>query len=65
NYLFPAITEKHYTLGVGWNIGGGHSVAASFMYAPKVEQTGNGTFNTGLSTSHSQTVWRLNYNYHF
>lgn len=65
NYLFPAITEKHYTLGLGWNIGGGHSVAASFMYAPEVEQTGNGTFNTGLTTSHSQTVWRLNYNYHF
>ncbi|MEW6764964.1 MAG: outer membrane protein transport protein [Pseudomonadota bacterium] len=65
NYLFPAITEKHYTLGVGWNIGGGHAVAASFMYAPKVDQDGTGPLNTGLSMSHSQTVWRVNYNYHF
>ncbi|MEW6728754.1 MAG: outer membrane protein transport protein [Pseudomonadota bacterium] len=65
NYLFPAITEKHYTVGVGWNIGGGHSLAASFMYAPEVEQAGTGPMNTGMSVSHSQTVWRVNYNYHF
>lgn len=65
NYLFPAITEKHYTLGVGWDLHHGHSIAASFMYAPKVEQTGTGALNTGLTMSHSQTAWGFNYNYQF
>jgi hypothetical protein len=42
-----------------------HSIAASFMYAPKVEQTGTGLMNSGLLMSHSQTAWGLNYNYPF
>ncbi|MEW6445175.1 MAG: OmpP1/FadL family transporter [Pseudomonadota bacterium] len=65
NPLFPATIKSHYTLGVGWNIGGGHSVAASLAYAPEVEQTGTGMLNNGLTTTHSQTTWRINYNYNF
>jgi len=62
NYLFPAITEKHYTLGVGWNIGGGHTLGASFMYAPKVEQRST---MMPVTMTHAQTVVRVNYTYSF
>jgi long-chain fatty acid transport protein len=71
NPLFPAIIESHYTLGLGWNIGGGHTVAGSIAIAPKVTRTnpnmfpdGSGGFLPG-TTSHSQTTLRVNYNYSF
>ncbi|MFZ5465719.1 MAG: OmpP1/FadL family transporter [Pseudomonadota bacterium] len=62
NYLFPAIVEQHYTLGVGWNIGGGHTLAASVAYAPEVEQDST---LMPVTMTHSQTTWRVNYNYNF
>ncbi|MGD9889011.1 MAG: OmpP1/FadL family transporter [Halothiobacillaceae bacterium] len=65
NYLFPAITETHYTLGLGWDLGGGHTLSGSMMYAPSVEQTGTGIMNSGLTMSHSQFGWGMNYNYSF
>ena len=65
NYLFPAISETHYTLGIGWDMGGGHTLSGSLMYAPTVEQTGTGMMNSGLTMSHSQFGWGMNYNYSF
>ncbi|MGB9577642.1 MAG: OmpP1/FadL family transporter [Halothiobacillaceae bacterium] len=68
NPLFPAIIESHYTLGVGWQIDKANSLAASLAYAPEVEQTNPGMPPMGIpavSSSHSQTTWRVNYNYHF
>ena len=65
NYLFPAITETHYTLGLGWDMGGGHTLSASMMYAPNVELSGTGLMNSGLTMSHSQFGWGMNYNYSF
>jgi long-chain fatty acid transport protein len=62
NPLFPAIVKTHYTLGLGWNIGNGHSVAGSVAMAPKVTRP-IGT--TGMTVSHSQTTLRVNYNYSF
>lgn len=62
NPLFPATIESHYTLGLGWNIGGGHSVAGSVAIAPKVTRTSG---LTGGQISHSQTTLRMNYNYAF
>lgn len=62
NPLFPAIIESHYTFGMGWNIGGGHSVAGSVAIAPKVTRTSS---LTGGPISHSQTTLRMNYNYAF
>jgi long-chain fatty acid transport protein len=59
--LFPAIVEKHYTVGLGWRIGGGHSLAASLAYAPEVKQT-NTLTDPGIASSHSQLTWRVNYN---
>lgn len=65
NYLFPAISELHYTLGLGWDMGGGHTLSGSLMYAPTVEQTGTGMMNSGLTMPHSQFGWGMNYNYSF
>jgi len=62
NPLFPAIVKTHYTLGLGWNVGNGHSVAGSVAIAPKVTRP-IGT--TGMTVSHSQTTLRVNYNYAF
>lgn len=62
NPLFPATIESHYTLGLGWNVGGGHSVAGSVAIAPKVTRTSG---VTGGAISHSQTTLRVNYNYAF
>ncbi|MGK0673613.1 MAG: outer membrane protein transport protein [Halothiobacillaceae bacterium] len=67
NPLFPATIKSHYTLGVGWNIGKGHTLAASLAYAPQVEQTNPNMFgpNAAGTVTHSQTTWRVNYNYNF
>ncbi len=65
NPLFPAIIESHYTLGMGWNIGGGHSVAGSVAIAPKVTRTSSMPGMAGTPISHSQTTLRVNYNYSF
>lgn len=62
--LFPAIVERHFTAGVGWRIGNGHSLAASLAYAPKVEQT-NTFSDVGVTSHHSQMTWRVNYNYSY
>ncbi len=60
NYLFPAIEKDHVTIGAGYLISQAQSVDASFTYAPKVRQTGN-----GFTTSHSQTNAQLMYSYRF
>lgn len=67
NPLFPATVETHYTFGVGWNAGGGHSVAGSLAIAPKVTRTNPDMFGPGAAgtVTHSQKTLRLNYNYSF
>lgn len=67
NPLFPATIKTHYTFGLGWNIGGGHSVAGSIAIAPKVTQTNPNMFGPGMAgtVSHSQKTMRINYNYSF
>lgn len=67
NPLFPATVESHYTFGLGWNIGGGHSVAGSVAIAPKVTATNPNMFGPGMAgtVTHSQTTLRVNYNYAF
>lgn len=67
NPLFPATVKTHYTLGVGWNIGGGHSMAGSIAIAPKVTTTNPNMFGPGMASTvtHSQTTLRVNYNYAF
>lgn len=67
NPLFPATVKTHYTFGVGWNIGGGHSMAGSLAIAPKVTTTNPNMFGPGMAgtVTHSQTTLRVNYNYAF
>ncbi len=67
NPLFPATIESHYTFGVGWNIGGGHSVAGALAISPKVTRTNPNMFGPGVpgTVSHSQKTLRVNYNYSF
>lgn len=62
NPLFPAIVRNHFTTGLGWRLGNGQSVAGSIAYAPEVESTNT---NTGITSTHSQVTWRVNYNYSF
>lgn len=67
NPLFPATVETHYTFGMGWNIGGGHSVAGALAISPKVTRTNPNMFGPGVpgTVSHSQKTLRVNYNYSF
>ena len=67
NPLFPATIRTHYTLGVGWNMGGGHTLAGSVAIAPKVTRTNPNMFGAGMAgtVSHSQNTLRINYNYSF
>lgn len=67
NPLFPAIIETHYTLGFGWNIGGGHTVAGALAISPKETRTNPHMFGPGMAgtVSHRQTTLRLNYTYSF
>ena len=62
NPLFPAITKNHMTLGLGYRFNKAHSLAAAVSYAPRVQQTNS---ENGITSSHSQTNWRINYNYTF
>lgn len=67
NPLFPATVKTHYTLGLGWTIGNGHSVAGSVAFAPKVTSTNPNMFGPGMAgtVTHGQTILRVNYNYAF
>jgi long-chain fatty acid transport protein len=72
--LFPAIEENHYTVGLGYLLGKQSSLDASMTYAPKVTVTGTAATgsagsgiggNQGVTISHSQLNWQLQYGYHF
>lgn len=58
NPLFPAVIEKHYTAGVGYNISKAHAVNFALSYAPEVSVTNS---TTGITTTHSQTSWQMMY----
>lgn len=61
NPLFPAIIEDHYTLGLGYRLDAGRTLAASIAYAPEVSQTNP----QGVTSHHSQATLRVNYNSSF
>ncbi len=62
NPLFPAIIETHYTLGFGWRVAGAHSLSAALTFAPRAEETNP---DTGITASHRQHTFRINYNYSY
>ena len=59
NPLFPAIVEKHYTAGFGYNINQNNDVDFSLSYSPEVKQMSA----QGITSSHSQMSWQLMYTY--
>lgn len=62
HYLFPAIVEDHYTVGLGYAINNTSDVNFSLQHAPEVKQT-NSTF--AYTVSHEQTSWQLMYSKRF
>lgn len=66
HYLFPAIVEEHYTVGIGYDIPNNGDINFSISYAPEVEVKGsNPESNQGLEISHSQLNYQLMYSHHF
>jgi len=61
NYLFPAVVERHYTVGFGYDVTDVDQINFAFSHAPEVTFTGTGTDNNGLKVSHSQSNWSLMY----
>jgi long-chain fatty acid transport protein len=61
NWLFPAITEKAYTAGLGYVMNDKSSVDVSVNYVP--ETTGGGV--NGFTTKMSQTNYQLMYSHKF
>jgi len=60
NFLFPAIEEDHYTVGLGYALAKDSDLNFSLQFAPEVTQT-----NTPVTVSHSQTSWQLMYSKRF
>lgn len=62
HYLFPAIVENHYTVGLGYAIDPTSDVNFSLQHAPEVKQTNP---NFGYTVSHEQTSFQLMYSKRF
>ncbi len=62
HYLFPAIVENHYTVGLGYAIDPTSDVNFSLQHAPEVTQTNP---NFGYTVSHEQTSFQLMYSKRF
>lgn len=61
NALFPAIVEKHYTVGAGYDFTENSSLNASIAYAPEVSVTDS----YGNKIDHSQFNWQVMYSHKF
>jgi len=61
NYLFPAITERHYTLGVGHMFNDAQSMDFALSYVP--ETTAGGP--NGYETKMKQMNWQIMYSQKF
>lgn len=59
NPLFPAIVEKHYTFGFGYEMDKNQIIDFSMTIAPEVSVTST----SGVTANHSQTNWQLMYTY--
>ncbi len=72
NYPFPAISQSHITLGVGYKLDSKATLNAYYLYAPTVTETATRTSQTlggpvpaGTKISMSQTAFGLGVNYAF
>jgi long-chain fatty acid transport protein len=64
--MFPAVTEKHYTVGAGYQFSKNVGADMSFMYAtsPKVSVAA-GAGLTNLQVTNDQKAVAANLNYSF
>jgi long-chain fatty acid transport protein len=62
HYLFPAIVENHYTVGLGYDFSKVSALNFSLSHAPEVSQTNS---MMGYRVEHSQTNWQLMYTHRF
>ncbi len=72
NYPFPAISQSHITLGVGYKLDSKATVNAYYLYAPSVTETATLTSMTsggavpgGTKVSMSQNAFGIGVNYAF
>jgi long-chain fatty acid transport protein len=70
NYPFPAISETHFTLGLGYKMDKNLTINAYYLYAPEVSQTATtvsntsgGPFPAGMEVKMSQNAFGLGVNY--
>lgn len=68
-YLWPAIVESHYTVGLGYAVSKHSELDFALSYAPEVTVTGTGPAmpagNGGLEITHSQLNAQIMYSYKF
>lgn len=68
NYLFPAITTTHITVGLGYKMDKSMTVNAYFLHAPEASETATtaslgGSFAAGTTISMTQNAFGLGINY--
>lgn len=68
NYLFPAITESHFTVGLSYKMDKNLSISGYYLYAPEVSETATtrslgGTTPPGTTISMTQNAFGLGVNY--
>ncbi len=68
NYLFPAITETHVTLGMSYKMDKSMTISGYYLYAPEASQTATasnfgGFYPTGTTSSMTQHAFGLGVNY--
>lgn len=61
NYPFPAISESHVTVGLGYKMDKQMSINAYYLYSPENEETS--TDGTGVSIKMTQNAFGLGFNY--
>jgi long-chain fatty acid transport protein len=68
NYLFPAITETHVTLGMSYKLDNSMTISGYYLYAPEASQTATasnfgGAYPTGTEIKMTQNAFGLGVNY--
>jgi len=68
NYLFPAISETHVTLGLSYKMDKSMTISGYYLYAPEASQTATtsnfgGGYPTGTTISMTQHAFGLGLNY--
>lgn len=65
NFILPAITETHYTVGMDYHFNNHWDFAWHYMHAPKVTMKSNDPMAPGAKISLSETSFGINIGYRF